>query len=74
MFLNLFSSTKRLSKFLIARIRIKFGDLYSSEPMRHIQQMFADSRPPGLLAYLAVAPLETVVDAVMSLTDPSPWD
>lgn len=40
------------------------------EDMGCIQQIFADNRPPGLLAYLELALLKTVVDAVMSLTDP----
>lgn len=37
--------------------------------MVYIQQIFADNRSTGLLAYLDLAPLGTVGDAVMSLTD-----
>lgn len=53
---------------MIARIYIKCGSLYSSEHVGYIQQMFADNRPHGLLAYLELAALETVVAAVMRLT------
>ena len=46
-----------------------FGSLYGIERMVYIQQIFVDNKPAGLLAYLKLAPLKAVVDAMMSYID-----